>query len=186
MQRVTNHHWEIVQFGAGAMALFTVASIGLSQLGFRFNSTPSLPVGIWKVDTMTGALKRGQIVSLQPPNAVIFQTAKSRGYLGWGPGAGGYASLLKPVAAIGGDRVLVSVKGIAVNGALLRNSKALIKDTLGRPLTPAEHGIYTVRPGTVWVVSNCVRSFDSRYFGPVPTANILGTARPVCVGGFIK
>jgi type IV secretory pathway protease TraF len=39
-----------------------------------------------------------------------------------------------------------------------------------------------VPPGQVWLLSgHDSRSFDSRYFGPVPVANVQGVARPVWV-----
>jgi len=93
--------------------------------------------------------------------------------------SGGYSSLLKPVAAVEGDCVAISAQGIAVNGVLIPNSRALTIDTMGRPLKPMENGFYTVKPGTIWLISSHDHSFDSRYFGPLPSANILGLAKPV-------
>ena len=60
--------------------------------------------------------------------------------------------------------------------------RALMSDGLGRPLSRVQHGLYTVKPGSVWVVSGHTTSFDSRYFGPLPCANILGTAKSVWIG----
>jgi conjugative transfer signal peptidase TraF len=107
--------------------------------------------------------------------------ARSRNYLACGFCPGGYASLLKPVAAIAGDQVAVSPQGISVNGVLLPNSKAPSIDSRGRSMQPFKAGIYTVKPGSVWLVSSYPHSFDSRYFGPLPCANISGTAQPVWV-----
>lgn len=87
--------------------------------------------------------------------------------------------MLKPVAAVEGDCVAISAQGIAVNGVLIPNSRALTIDTMGRPLKPMENGFYTVKPGTIWLISSHDHSFDSRYFGPLPSANILGLAKPV-------
>jgi type IV secretory pathway protease TraF len=39
-----------------------------------------------------------------------------------------------------------------------------------------------VGSGDIWVLSgHDPRSFDSRYFGPVPVANVQGEARPLWV-----
>jgi type IV secretory pathway protease TraF len=39
-------------------------------------------------------------------------------------------------------------------------------------------------PGQVWLLSgHDPRSFDSRYFGAIPTANVRGVARPLWVLG---
>lgn len=153
-----------------------------SALGYRINWTPSLPQGIWKVTNLKKPAQRGQIVSVCPTDTTIFQMARSRLYLSWGSCPGGYISLLKPVAAVAGDQVVVSRQGIAVNGEMLPGSKAATKDSAGRQLSPLRPGTYTVQPGTVWLVSSYSKSFDSRYFGPLPSANILGTAKPIWVG----
>lgn len=170
----------------GALGLFALVCITASQAGYRINWTPSLPPGIWKVDALTGPVQRGQIVSVCPPNTPVFQTALTRHYLSWGLYPGGLGSLLKPVAAIAGDEVTITTEGIAVNGTPLPNSKAPTQDSMGRPLEPVKTGTYTVQPGTVWLASNYAHSFDSRYFGPMPTKNILGIAKPIWVRGPIQ
>ena len=43
-------------------------------------------------------------------------------------------------------------------------------------------GEYHVLPGSVWVGSqHSPLSFDSRYFGPVPSQGVLGRAKPLLV-----
>jgi conjugative transfer signal peptidase TraF len=164
-------------FGAGVVLI--LSCLIASELGYRVNSSPSLPRGIWRVVAQNGRVQRGQIISIIPTDNAIFKMARSRSYLSWGLWAGGYSSLLKPVAAVEGDRVAISDQGIAVNGVLIPNSRALTRDTMGRPLKPMEKGFYAVNPGTIWLISSHDRSFDSRYFGPLPSANILGLAKPV-------
>ncbi len=180
------HCVNFVKGGSGALILLSLACITASLLGYRVNSTPSLPEGIWKVDPISGPVQRGQIVSISPVHTAIFQTALSRNYLSWGLCSGGFSSLLKPVAAVPGDKVSVSAEGITVNGVAVPNSRATTKDSLGRPLTQVETGCYIVEPGTVWLISSHARSFDSRYFGPLPYANILGTAKPIWIGGTVQ
>lgn len=186
MKASNKNNLRLVGYSAGSLAIFVLISAGLSLSGIRVNSTPSVPIGLWKIEDLNGRARRGQIVSVQPPHGGFFALAESRGYIGLGPCAGGVAPLLKPIAAVAGDCVTVSVQGIAVNGALLPNSNALQQDSMGRCLMPVKHGKYVVQLGTVWLVSGCARSFDSRYFGAVPTANILGTAKPIWIGGTIQ
>jgi len=181
-----NHCVNFAKVGSGALVLLSLACITASHLGYRINSTPSLPEGIWKVDPMTRPVQRGQIVSICPVDTAIFQTALSRNYLSWGLCPGGFSSLLKPVAAVPGDQVSVSVEGITVNGVHVPNSRATTRDSLGWPLTHVQEGCYTVKPGTIWLVSSHPRSFDSRYFGPLPCANILGRAKPIWIGGAVQ
>ena len=87
---------------------------------------------------------------------------------------------MKPIVAVAGDIVEVSSRGVAVDGRLLPNSAARPFDTKSRPLQHWPFGTYRVAPGTVWVISSFnARSFDSRYFGPVPIASIRCHLRPL-------
>jgi conjugative transfer signal peptidase TraF len=89
---------------------------------------------------------------------------------------------VKPIAATAGDLVVVSTAGVTVNGQPVRDTAPLAHDSADRPLTPFPAGTYRVPPGQVWLLSgHDPRSFDSRYFGPVPAANVQGVARPVWV-----
>jgi conjugative transfer signal peptidase TraF len=89
---------------------------------------------------------------------------------------------MKPAVARAGDSLRLSEKGMTVNGRALPNSVPLLKDTANRPLSPWPYGTYTVQPGTVWVVSDYhSRSFDSRYFGPIPEGLIKNHLRPLLV-----
>ncbi len=132
-----NNCINFVKVGSGALSLLSLACITASHLGYRINSPPSLPEGIWKVDPMTRPIQRGKIVSISPVDTAVFHTALSRNYLSWGLFPGGFSSLLKPVAAVPGDQVRVSAEGITVNGALLSNSQATNKDSSGRHFAPS-------------------------------------------------
>ncbi len=105
-----------------------------TKAGFRINETPSAPMGLWRVTPVAGPLTRGAYVSFCPPDTPIFRLAKERGYLAKGACASGLQPLLKPVAAIAGDRVTLDEKGFWVNGELISNSRAEDHDSVGRPL----------------------------------------------------
>ena len=97
---------------------------------------------------------------------------------------GGYEPLLKPIAAIEGDRVTRTDQGIRINGRLIANSKNIASDGSGRPLPSNRANDVIVAKGDVWVISSYnPSSFDSRYFGPVPTSKIEGLANPLFVMG---
>ncbi len=92
----------------------------------------------------------------------------------------GYAALLKPVVAWPGDTVTTSPAGVAVNGRPVPNSAPLMRDSLGRELHPYPYGTYEVLAGQIWVVSSySSKSFDSRYFGPVPLKTVREWVRPL-------
>ena len=87
---------------------------------------------------------------------------------------------MKPVVARFGDTVEFSKKGVAVNRRLLPNTAPRETDTQWRPLQPFPFGLYVVERGTVWVASTYnPRSFDSRYFGPIPESLIRAHLRPL-------
>ena len=76
----------------------------------------------------------------------------------------------------------VTHDGIAVNGRALPHTTQFAHDSAARPLQAVPAGTYRVAPGEVWLVSgHDPRSFDSRYFGPVPVATIRATVKPLMV-----
>ena len=129
-------------------------------------------------------VRRDDVVSFCPPDTWVFREARLRGYLGSGLCEGGYEPLLKPIAAIEGDRVTRTEQGIRINGRLIANSKRLDHDGSGQALPSPGANNIIVAKGEVWVISSYnPLSFDSRYFGPVPVSKIEGLARPVFVMG---
>jgi conjugative transfer signal peptidase TraF len=153
-----------------------------TRAGFRINETSSAPIGLWRVAPVAGPLTRGAYVSFCPPDTPIFRLAQERGYLAKGACASGFQPLLKPVAAIAGDRIVLDEKGLWVNGELISNSRAEDQDRLGRPLPTLSFRSAIVPRGEVWLLSSFhASSFDSRYFGPVNVVGIEEIATPMWV-----
>ena len=164
------------------MGLFAALILCAHSAGLRVNESPSLPIGIWRVSPPGRDLRTGDVVAFCPPDTPTFREARGRGYLGKGLCEGGYEPLLKPVAAIAGDRVSGTDDGISINGRLIASSKSLNRDGLGRILpSPGAHDVIVAK-GEVWVISSYNSlSFDSRYFGPVPISRIEGLAHPLFI-----
>lgn len=157
---------------------FVTATFLAEEAGLRINTTESAPVGLWAVD-IEPSIMRGNLVAICPPAVPVVKAMAEVRPLYRGDCEGsGIVPLLKPVAAIPGDTVTIRKnENAAVNGKEIPNTSA--NSALAWP-----DGTYTVKSGEVWVFSTySADSFDSRYFGPVDTANILGTARPVMVYG---
>jgi len=168
--------------GLVAGGLVMAALISADLAGLRINVTASMPRGLWHVGAPVAPLRRGEIVTLCPPETLPFREAAARGYLPAGFCPGGLQPLVKPIAAIAGDLVTVSAAGVTVNGAPVPGTAPVATDGAGRPLSPFSAGAYRVAPGEVWLLSgHDPRSFDSRYFGPVPARNVQGVARPLWV-----
>lgn len=165
---------------AGVLAMGTLA--GAQALGLRVNTTSSMPMGLWRVEPVAGEMRRGDIVTVCPPDAPSTRQAAARGYISTGPCPGSFALLVKPLAAVAGDVVTVTPAGISVNGEAQHGTAQLDKDSAGRDLQPVQAGVYQVPASRVWLLSgHDARSFDSRYFGPVPVENVQAVARPVWV-----
>jgi type IV secretory pathway protease TraF len=60
------------------------------------------------------------------------------------------------------------------------NSRTAARDSAGRALAQVVWGARRVGAGEVWLFGfNDMRSWDGRYFGPVPLAEVRGVLRPL-------
>src|SRR3989449_5161118 len=129
-----------------------VALLAIGWLaGLRLNLTGSMPVGLYV--TSRSAPVRGALVLTCLP-AKVAEFAKARGYVP--PGVqcpGGVSAVGKPVVAIAGDTVTVTPAGILVDGAAVRNTRALALDRKGRRLPQLPAGRYVVELGKIWILS---------------------------------
>jgi conjugative transfer signal peptidase TraF len=147
--------------------------------GLRLVVSPSVPIGIYRATQEP--IVRGAYVAVCLP-ADIAAFAKERQYLSFGFCDGWVQPVIKVVGAVAGDRVIVQETGVSVNGEALLNSETLAQDSAGRPLTHVTWRIHYVLDGEVWLFSfHDPRSWDSRYYGPVSTTQIVSTARAVWV-----
>jgi len=164
--------------GATIMTALATAYVA----GLRINATPSMPSGVWTIVSARTVPKRGDIVAVCLPHGAALRQARNRGYIAAGPCPDAAEPLVKPVGAVSGDVVTVSANGISVNTTPVTNTAALARDEAGRVLRPVPAGSYRVAPDDVWLLSgHDPRSFDSRYFGAVPIADVIGVARPLWV-----
>jgi conjugative transfer signal peptidase TraF len=164
----------------GIAAMLWLAVQIAHAAGIRINHTPSLAVGLWRITPRDGPLRRGQIVSFCPPDGAALREARRRFYIGFGSCPGGYEPMLKEVIAIAGDVVRLDAAGVAVNGRPLPRSRRLDTDAAGQPVLGIAHGTMTLAPDSFWAGAFAhPRSFDSRYFGPVPSGSIIGAAAPL-------
>jgi len=172
-----------------SVRIFGILAVGISAvvavvfgvgyaIGFRVNLTESAPVGLWRV-LPVDFLERGDFVEVCPPDMSVVRIMAERGYLELGDCPIGTLPLLKPVAAVPGDTVIIrqsypaEVNGYALPFTLPMSSVPGLPD-----------GTYMVDEGYIWLLSTYSEgSFDSRYFGPVSLADVRGRAVPVLVKG---
>ena len=145
-------------------------------LGIRVNFTSSLERGFYVVSERPSA----NLVEFCPEGEAGAISLERAYRMAGGTCPDGGSPLMKPIAAVAGDRVEVTTYGIRVNGKLIPNSAAHFKDHRGRPLKPWPTGQYTVPTGKLWVISDFNSwSFDSRYFGPIPYSVVQHRLRPL-------
>jgi conjugative transfer signal peptidase TraF len=155
--------------------------------GLILNHTASMPLGVYRVQRAGSAPRDGTVAPPARGSTVVWclparlaAEARRRGYLVRGRCPGEAEPVLKVVAAVPGDTVVVDADGIGVNGRRLPNSRPLGRDARGRRLAAVPHGTYVVPTGIAWLWSqHDARSFDSRYYGGVPVGGLVGLTRPV-------
>ena len=157
--------------------LAVLAGVGLAA-GLRVNLTASYPLGLWRIVPLVRDVTVGNRIFICPPPVAVFELARFRGYLGSGLCPGWLSPLIKTVVAVSGQHVVID-GSIAVDGLRLADSSIRPTDGKGRALTPDGGGI--VPDGQLFLFSEFAGSYDSRYFGPIPAAGVLGLAHPLLV-----
>lgn len=161
--------------GAGAVLLGSMAA-AFAWGGYRVNFTPSYPLGLWQIEMLDRPVVVGDRVFICPPSGPAVDLARERFYLPRGICQAGTAPLIKTVAALAGQSIRVEGQ-VIIDDVPLAASTVHAQDGEGRPMMPWKGGV--VPEGEVFLHSDFVGSYDSRYFGPLPAAGILGLAREV-------
>ncbi len=159
-----------------------IAAVLLIAVGDAFgllisNTDSAAPAGVYRI--VAHEIERGELVAACLP-VPIAKEGLGRGYLRTGACAGNAEQVGKIVGALPGDSVEIEPGWVAVNGARFAGSKVATHDSAHRPLPHVAWGSHRVAAGQVWLFGfNDRRSWDSRYFGPIPLANVRGEIRPV-------
>ena len=132
-----------------------------------YNASASAPRG-WYWVSHTSHIRAGDVV-LAPLPTSIAALADARHYL---PSS---VPIIKRVGAIGAGHVCIRGSWVLIDSIIV--AQLLSRDGAGRPLL-AWHGCRTLLRGELFLINTANRaSFDSRYFGPIPEASVLGVAR---------
>ena len=142
-----------------------------------YNPSDSVEVGWYRIDPLDHRtsspprpLSVGSIV-LVPLPAEAAALAAQRGYLPT------RIPLLKRVGAVAPQEVCIADGSVRIDG--VPSAAVQSADRWGRPL-PSWSQCRRLRPGELFLLSvTNPASFDSRYFGPVSAADVIGVARPV-------
>lgn len=158
----------VLAAGAAVIGGLSLTTDGGARPLLLWNRTASEPEGLYL--RRAGPIAVGALVAFPAPSAAYPYADAHMGYLRRVP-------VLKSVAAVSGDQVCTSGDRLSINGRVL--APILRRDGRGMDL-PRWQGCRRLRDGEVFVFSDRIsNSFDSRYFGPVDRAAIVGVFRPL-------
>ena len=174
--KITIRHgnWYRLRWPALAGMVIAAAIGSAWATGWRFNTTPSEPLGIYRLTPVTRqtVIRRGDLISFCPPVALY-------PFMVHGACPIGGAPFLKTVVGVPGDVVDVSAAGVSVNGHLLPESKVIVHPQAWPGLTlPAAFGVHRLAAGQNWTVGagDTKLSFDSRNWGLVKLDRVIAVA----------
>jgi len=139
-------------FVSSAALIFSAIVLGVSA-GYRVNVTPSLPLGLYHVAPVRSPLRRGDLITFHPPVALRLHRF--------------LRSFTKPGAGLPGDHVCVQEGQLRINGV---DYGSVLTDAPAHALRDGE--CVPVPEGHLFTGSSYPRSYDSRYFGMVPIADM--------------
>ena len=152
---------------AGVLVLLASGLVAARPL-LVYNPSPSAPIGFYRIVPATD-LRVGDLVVFRTPPLFAGLFAE-RGYLPRG------VPLIKRVMATAGMVVCEQDGQLAIDGVHVAD--ALPVDGRGRPM-PTWHGCRALGKQEFFALMSYPASLDGRYFGPVPTALIIGKAVPL-------
>lgn len=153
-----------------AFAALAAAQFGARSVRLIYNASDSVPEGWYRVDP-AGTLHVGSLVLARLPDDTADFAARRR-YLPLG------VPLLKPVAALPPSEVCMNRQLLSIDRHPA--AIALVTDSRDRPLR-AWPGCGVLAGDQLFLLSRSAESFDSRYFGPVSTADVIGVAQPLWI-----
>lgn len=133
------------------------------------NYTQSMPIGVYKIEHIS-EWRHGMPVAITVPEHVK-SLLHERGWLSK------KGLLIKPIGALPSDEVCIDNAVVKVNGST--RGAVFSKDSNGLPI-PMIRGCFHIKAGQLFLLSTHIaRSFDGRYFGPIPMDQVLGEAVPL-------
>ena len=139
---------------------FFVVLLAAYALGFRWNYSGSVPLGLWRLEDRR--IRRGDYAQVSPNDSAWYRLGVEREYYRDG------AYLLKQVVALEGDIVSYDAaeKSVTVGETFIPISEIRSRDIMGRAM-PSPQFPVRLKPNEAWLASDNERGYDSRYFGPV-------------------
>ncbi len=173
------HHYmrnTLIAFGSVS---FVLCALGVLYLdGYRYYTGSAYSKGIYQLTTQDGTYQHGDIVRFCPPDTPKAEIALERGYTHAGFCPGGFAPETKQIRALHGDHVSLH-HIVNINGQDIPRAIVLDEDTHHQRMPHPDN--LELGRGEYFLMSidTPEEDFDSRYYGSVPSENILGVLRPI-------
>src|ERR1700674_4215204 len=153
-----------------AAAALVAGTLGPKPVpSFVWNASESVPTGLYRVQPARRLIVTDLVVAFPPEPLATFLA--DGGYLPLG------VPLIKRILAL--PKQIVCRKDLAITVDAIEMGMARERDHRGR-LLPVWQGCRVVRQGEVFLMNwDEPGSLDSRYFGPLPLADIVGRANPI-------
>jgi conjugative transfer signal peptidase TraF len=147
------------------LMIIPLSLLTVSLAYVRLNTSPSLPLGLYRLHPVARPLTRGTLVIVHVP--------------GWSART---VPFLKPVAAVEGEWVCRVGQALVIHG---EDYGPVYDAWRGEPFPSAiaADTCATVPPGHVFLATAAPTSLDSRYYGPVAVEQIAATATPLWTWG---
>jgi len=156
-----------------AFMVVSIAVMAWERVGptVLINETPSEPVGLYRlIRHHVSEYRRGMYVVFPVPSelrALVY----GRHWLKDG------VPFLKEVLGLEGDHVCIFTDRLEINERVI--GPVFRVDSAGQPL-PQHPGCFAIESGCFFAASQYFeKSFDGRYFGPLPLSSLTGEARPL-------
>lgn len=162
--------------------LIFVASLWMRLNHIYVNTTPSLPLGLYK--KIDARIEKGAYVAFCPPNWDVFKMAQERGFIDASDGTNGncpsgHGLMLKQIKAMQGDLVSIDSSGVFVNSNKLPLSEPLSIDDRAQFMPQFRLPSRLLESSEILLMANIhARSFDARYFGLVDQKHIVARVKP--------
>lgn len=166
----------MTRFGWVMSTTFSVLVIGISTAAhptprLLWNATASTPTGLYALQPVR-TLHIGDLVAVRPPERIARFLAEG-GYLPRN------VPLLKQVAGLAGQMVCRAGDTVTIDSHVVATARE--RDSHGRDL-PLWSGCRSLGAGEIFLLNPHPDSLDSRYFGPLPVASVIGRATPLWLG----
>lgn len=133
----------------------------------------------WRIGLNTQEIKclpgTAFLVKQTPPDEIVRGQIIAYRSEGLTPFLDDGRSVAKIVAAVPGDKVVVSVEGISINGKLWGPLNETVLKKSGRSVESVSRS-YVVAKGELLLLGTLPRSYDGRYWGTIKTKQIIGNA----------